>query len=168
MLVYQKTHPLQTMPAWQCAMRPSPANSWLHHVLRVLPQALADLGLRPERAARRVAGPQWTGAGTPDVAMDGTERRRQRPVAPGKPQEHYSGKKTTHTDKNLFLVNAHTGTVVSLGPTLPGKTPDKKAADAAQMASPVNATLDKDTGLQGYEPAGVVTRQPKKSPRART
>src|SRR5207249_8377335 len=39
MLVYQKTHPLHTMPAWQCAMRPSQAHSWLHHVLRVLPQA---------------------------------------------------------------------------------------------------------------------------------
>jgi hypothetical protein len=39
-----------------------------------------------------------------------------------------------------------------------GKTHDKKAADAAAIAYPVNATLDKDTGFQGYEPASVQTQ----------
>jgi hypothetical protein len=167
-LIYQKTHPLQTMHALQFAMSQSQANYWIHHLLPVLQQALADLGMRPERDARRVAGHQLTGEGTPDLAIDGTERRRQRPVDPVKEQEHYSGKKKTHTDKNLFLVNAQTGKVAYLGPTLPGKTHDKKAADAAQIAYPVNATLDKDTGFQGYEPEGALTRQPKKSHQART
>jgi len=167
-LVYQKTNPLQTMHALQFAMSQSQANYWIHHLLPVLQQALADLGMRPERDARRVAGHQLTGEGTPDLAIDGTERRRQRPVDPVKQQEHYSGKKQTHTDKHLLLVNAQTGKVVYLGPTLPGKTHDKKAADAAQIAYPVNGTLDKDTGFQGYEPEGALTRQPQKSPRART
>lgn len=166
-LVYQKTHPLQTMHALQFAMSQSQANYWIHHLLPVLQQALADLGMRPERDARRVAGHPLTGEGAPDLAIDGTERRRQRPVDPVKQQEHYSGKKKTHTDKNLILVNEHTGKVVYLGPTLPGKTHDKKAADAAQIAYPVNATLDKDTGFQGYEPEGALTRQPKKSHQAR-
>ena len=40
---------------------------------------------------------------------------------------------------------------------------EKKAADAAQIAYPINATLEKDTGFQGYEPAGVLTQQPKKN-----
>jgi hypothetical protein len=31
------------------------------------------------------------------------------------------------------------------------------------MGYPHNATLDKDTGFQGYEPAGTQTRQPKKT-----
>jgi hypothetical protein len=44
----------------------------------------------------------------------------------------------------------------------------KKAADEAQIAYPTNGTLDKDTGFQGYEPAGVLTRQPKKNPKARS
>ena len=30
------------------------------------------------------------------------------------------------------------------------------------------ATLAKDTGFQGYEPAGVLTRQPKKNRKARS
>ena len=72
------------------------------------------------------------------------------------------------SDKNLLLVNEYTSKVVYLGPTVAGKTHDKKAADEAQLAYPVNATLDKDTGFQGYEPAGVLTQQPKKSPKARS
>jgi len=62
-----------------------------------------------------------------------------------------------------LLVNDHTTIVVYLGPTVAGKTHDKQAADAAQICYPTNATLGKDTGVQGYEPAGVLTRQPKKT-----
>jgi hypothetical protein len=139
------------------------ANYWMHHVLPVLQQALADLGMRPDRDARRVAVHPLTWEGAPDVAMDGTEHRRQRPVDPAKQQEHYSGKKKTHTDKNLVLINEQTGKVVYLGPTIPGKTHDKKAADATEIAYPVNAALDKDTGFQGYEPEGALCRKPKKN-----
>jgi hypothetical protein len=95
------------------------------------------------------------------------ERRRQRPTNAAQQQEQYSGKKKTPTDKNLLLVNEHTDKVISLGPTVAGKTHDKQAADEAPMCYPTNATLDKDTGFQGYEPAGVLTRQPKKNPKAR-
>ena len=64
-------------------------------------------------------------------------------------REPDSGKKKTPTDKHLLLVNAHTANVVSLGPTVVGKTHDKKAADGAQIGYPTNATLGKDTGFQG-------------------
>jgi hypothetical protein len=83
------------------------------------------------------------------VALDGTERRRQRPQDTIAQTEHDSGKKKAHTDKNLLLVNENTGKVSYLGPTIAGKTHDKKAADTASIAYPGNATLDKDTGFQG-------------------
>jgi hypothetical protein len=166
-LVYQKTNPLQTMQALQFAMSQPQANYWMHRLLPVLQQALADLGMQPARDARHVAVHPLTWEGAPALAMDGTERRRQRPVDPVKQREHYSGKKKTHTDKNILLVNETTGKVVYLGPTEPGKTHDKKAADQGQIVYPVNATLDKDTGFQGYEPAGVLTQQPKKNRKAR-
>ena len=83
-------------------------------------------------------------------------------------KEHSSGQKKTQTEKNLLLVNAHTSPVVSLGPTIAGTRHDKKAADEDQMASPANAPLDKETGFQGYAPAGVLTQQPKKPPRPRS
>jgi hypothetical protein len=162
-LVYEKTHPLQTMHALQFDLSQPQAHAWIHRLLPVLQQALAALGMRPERDAHRVAEHPLTWEGAPDLAIDGTERRRQRPVEPTKQREHYSGKKNTHTDKNILLVNETTTKVVYLGPTIAGKTHDKKAADEDPIAYPVNATLEKDTGFQGYEPAGVLTQQPKKN-----
>jgi len=166
-LVYQKTNPLQTMHGLQFALRQAQTNYWIHHLLPVLQHALPALGVAPERDASRVATSALALEGAPDMAIDGTERRRQRPTDAAQQQEHYSGKKKTHTDKNILLVNEHTTKVISLGPTVAGKKHDKKAADEGELAYPTNATLAKDTGFQGYEPAGVLTRQPKKKRKAR-
>jgi len=166
-LVYQKTNPLQTMHALQFGLSQPQAHYWIHHLLPVLQRALTALALAPERDASHVAINHLTLEGAPNLALDGTERRRQRPTDATQQREHYSGKKKAHTDKNILLVNENSGKVVYLGPTLAGKTHDKKAADAAQIVYPANATLDKDTGFQGYAPAGVLTAQPKKSQKAR-
>src|SRR4029434_4291074 len=145
-LVFQKTNPLQTMHGLQFQLSQPQTNYWIHHLLPVLQRALAALGLAPERDARRVATSPLLLEGAPNLAIDGTERRRQRPQEATAQKEHYSGKKKAHTDKNLLLVNENTGKVGYLGPTIAGKTHDKKAADAAPIAYPPNATLDKDTG----------------------
>src|SRR5437773_7534094 len=102
--------------------------------------------MAPERDASRVATSPLALEGAPAGVLDGTERRRQRPTDAAQQQEQYSGKKKTQTDKNLVLVNAYTNNMVSLGPTVAGKTHDKKAADAAQIGYPPNATLGKETG----------------------
>jgi Helix-turn-helix of DDE superfamily endonuclease/DDE superfamily endonuclease len=162
-LVYQKTNPLQVMHGLQFALSQSQTHYWIHRLLSVLQHALREMGQAPERAAQRVATSAWAWAGAPNLAVDGTERRRQRPRDAAKQQEHYSGKKKTHSDKNILLVNEQTNKVVYLGPTLPGKTHDKKAVDETPVAYPTNTTLDKDTGFQGYEPGGVLTTQPKKT-----
>jgi Helix-turn-helix of DDE superfamily endonuclease/DDE superfamily endonuclease len=166
-LIYQKTNPLQTMHGLHFGLSQPQTNDWIHRLLPVLPQALRILGEAPERDARRVATSDLARAGGPNLTIDGSERRRQRPQDHTKQKEHYSGKKTAHTDKNILLVNANTKKVVYLSPTVAGKTHDKKATDEAQIGYPHNATLDKDTGFQGYEPAGTQTRQPKKSPKAK-
>src|SRR5262245_47497793 len=137
----------------------------MHHLLPVLQRAFATLGMAPERDASRVDTSPLAREGAPDVAMDGTERRRQRPTNAAQQQEQYSGTKQTQTDKHILLVNEHTDKVVYLGPTVAGKKHDKQAADAGELAYPPLATLAKDTGFQGYEPAGVLTRQPKKTAR---
>lgn len=167
-LVYQKTHPLQTLHGLPFDMSQPQAHYWIHQLLPVLQRALADLGQAPERDASRVAGSPLALAGASELAIDGTERRRQRPHEVTAQKEHYSGKKKAHTDKNILLVNGRTRKVVYLGPTVVGKTHDKKAADEANLTYPLNATLDKDTGFQGYEPEGVLTRQPKKNPKVRS
>ena len=58
--------------------------------------------------------------------------------------------------------------MVYLSPTVVGKTHDKKATDDVQIAYPINATLSKDTGFQGYEPAASLNTQPKKSQKAKS
>ena len=166
-LIYLKTNPLQTMHGLQFGLSQSQANYWIHHLLPVVQVALQELGMTPTRDGAAVASSPLAMAGTPDLALDGTERRRQRPQDAAEQRAHYSGKKKTHTDKNIVLINESSGKVVYLGPTEAGSKHDKKAADEAAISYPSQATLDKDTGFQGYEPAGVLTRQPKKSRGAR-
>ena len=119
--------------------------------------------MTPERDGSQVATSPLAMEGTPDLGLDGTERRRQRPQDAAEQRAHYSGKKKTHTDKNIVLINESSSKAIYLGPSEAGSKHDKKAADEAAISYPSQATLDKDTGFQGYEPAGVLTRQPKKS-----
>ena len=167
-LVYQKTNPLQTMHGLHFGLSQPQTHYWIHRLLPVLRGALAALDMAPERDASRVATSPLMLEGAPAGALDGTERRRQRPMDASKQTAHYSGKKKAHTDKNVLLINEYTSKVVYLSPTVAGKTHDKKAVDEAHLTYPVNSTLDKDTGFQGYEPAGILTQQPKKSPEARS
>src|SRR5512138_3532065 len=75
--------------------------------------------------------------------------------------------KKAHTDKNLVLVNTHSQKVVYLSATQAGKKHDKKQADEAAIVYPLNTSLGKDTGFQGYVPTNVITWQPKKKPKGR-
>ena len=75
-LVYQKTNPLQTMHALHFDLSQSQTNYWIHHLLPVLQQTLADLGMKPERKAKDIATSPLAREGAPALAIDGTERRR--------------------------------------------------------------------------------------------
>lgn len=162
-VVYAKTYPLQTMHGLQFGMSQGQVNHWIHRLTPILQAALARLGMTPERDSQAVAQSALANEGGPDLLIDGTERRRQRPQANNQQTAHYSGKKKAHTDKNIVVVNRFSKKVVYLSPTVPGKTHDKKAADASAIAYPKQALLGKDTGFQGYEPANVLTYQPKKA-----
>src|SRR5439155_6341965 len=101
-------------------------------------------------------------AGNGAMIIDGTERRRQRPKNAEKQARHYSGKKKTHTDKNVLLADAADERVLFLSETYPGATNDKRIADEARLRYPPGTILYKDTGFQGYEPAVQKTCQAKK------
>lgn len=100
-----------------------------------------------------------------DLMIDGTERRRQRPKDAKKQEQHDSGKKKTHTDKHLVWVNNQSKKVLYLSPTVGVKPTTRRwqTKIPSTMHYSVGATLGKDTGFQGYEPAGVTTFQPKKA-----
>jgi hypothetical protein len=162
-LVYQKTAPLQVMQGLQFGLSQGSVNHWTHRLLPVLQASLVPLPLPPARDGAVVAAAAETSAGGANLSVDGTERRIQRPCDPVQQREKYSGKKKTHTEKNLVLINEHTPRVVYLSPTVAGKTHDKKLAEASAIRYPARSTLTKDSGFQGYEPADVLTAQPKKS-----
>jgi len=162
-LVYQKTYPLQVVLGELFGMSQSGANQWIHRLLPVLLDALADLGVKPEREGHQFAAAERRTNVRRDYIIDGTERRRQRPKNPEKQALHYSGKKKVHSDKNVVIVHTQSKRVAYLSPTRPGKTHDKKVADREQIAYPRQAVLRKDTGFQGYEPNVKHCHQPKKS-----
>ena len=167
-LVYQKTYPLQTMQGLQFDMGQSTANDWIHRLLPILQESLSNLGMTPERDGAALAESAWFQELSADLLLDGSERERQRPQDKQAQTDHYSGKKGTHTDKNLLISHAESGQVLYLSPTEPGHIHDKKLADEQAITYPAGATLGKDTGFQGYEPKAVITYQPKKSKRQST
>jgi hypothetical protein len=161
-LVYLKTYPLQAVMGELFDLSQPQVNYWIHRLLPVLQEALDDLGVRPERDARHFAQGRASSEPEPRLIIDGTERRRQRPKDPEKQALHYSGKKKTHTDKNVVIVTLPKKRVEFLSHTCVGKTHDKKIADTEGVVYPPGAILYKDTGFQGYNPAVKETRQAKK------
>jgi hypothetical protein len=167
-LVYQKTSPLQTAHGLQFGMSQGQVNHWVHRLLPVLQMSLAEMGMKPLRKGTAVATSIGASEGGANLSLDAAERLLQRPVNNDKQVEKYSGKRKTHTDKNLLLVNENTKKVVYLSETVEGKKHDKKLADESQISYPKNASLTQDTGFQGHQPAGVLVQQPKKGQKSRT
>lgn len=162
-LVYQKSYPVQSLMGELFGIGQSQANEWIHTLLPILKQALDDLGYEPERDPKKFKKSEQGQKDASQSIIDGAERRRQRPKEAKKQALHYSGKKKTHSDKNVVIATVKKKRVSFLSQTYPGKTHDKKAAETEKIRYPEDMTLLKDTGFQGYEPKVYKTIQPKKS-----
>ena len=161
-LAYQKTAPLQTLHGLQFGLSQTQVNYWVHRLLPVLQMSMSEMGMKPVRKGEEVAEAIEASEGGANLSLEAAERLLQRPVNDEKQREKYSGKRKTHTDKNLLLVNENTRRVVYLSETVEGKMHDKKLADKSKISYPKNASLTQDTGFQGYQPKEVVVQQPKK------
>ena len=162
LLVYLKTYPLQVLMAELFDLSQPGVNYWLRRLLPVLHEALDELGALPERDPRAFARTGLPSGQEPELIIDGTERRRQRPKNPEKQAAHYSGRKKTHSDKNVVVVEAGSERVGFLSRTYAGRAADKSIADQEGIAYPPETVLYKDSGFQGYEPAVAKTCQAKK------
>src|SRR4051812_6349272 len=161
-LVYLKAYPLQVIMGELFDLSQPQANHWIHRLLPVLQAALDDLGVRPERDPNRFARRQPASEPEPRLVIDGTERRRQRPKSPERQALHYSGRKKTHSDKNVVVATVRKKPIEFLSRPYVGKTPDKTIADEEDISYPPGTVLYKDAGFQGYEPVVQETRQAKK------
>jgi hypothetical protein len=162
LLIYLKTYPLQVVMGELFDLSTPQVNYWIQRLLPVLRTALDDLGVLPERDPTHFARIQGASGKAPRLIIDATERRRQRPKNPEKQALFYSGRKKKHCDKNVVIVNTRRKRIDYLSRTYPGKAHDKKIADEEGISYPPGATLYKDTGFQGYEPAVKKTCQAKK------
>ena len=162
LLVYLKTYPMQVVLGELFGLSQSQTNHWIHRLLPVLRVALDGLGVLPERDPACFAHHHDAQERDPQLIIDGTERRRQRPKNPEKQAAHYSGKKKTHSDKNVVILDIRTKRIDFLSRTYAGRTHDKKVADLEQIHYPPKTDLYKDTGFQGYEPSVKKTHQAKK------
>ena len=165
-LYYLKAYPLQEIIAYEFGMRQGNANEWIHILTRVLKKALDDGGHLPERDPQKLED-VINKSSEGEYAIDGTERRIQRPKDKEEQEQYYSGKKKTHTVKNIIIGGIIGRKVNYLSQTYEGKRHDKKIVDEEAPVLPKDISLYKDTGFQGYEPKGVITFQPQKKPRGK-
>ena len=101
---------------------------------------------------------------SPPFCHDGTERRIQRPKDDEEQKKHYSGKKRTHTVKNILLVDREKF-IKFLGKTHPGTVHDKRAVDETPYPLPQGSHLLQDLGFLGFKLEGVEVEMPIKKPR---
>ena len=89
---YYKTYPLQEVIGFLFDLSQSQANEWIHTLSEVLRRALGKENQLPERDPQHL---QEVLGECPELAfiIDGTERRRQRPVDKEEQKSYYSGKK---------------------------------------------------------------------------
>jgi hypothetical protein len=170
-LTYVKTYPLQVVMGRLFGLGQSSVNDWIHRLLPLLREALAELGAVPERDPVRFAHrrPPVSRVGAaegertdPRLIIDGTDRRRQRPKKPLEQAVHYSGKKKAHCDRNVVVTGPRRGRVEYLSGTYPCRAHDKAIAEHEEIKYPPGTPLSKDAGFQGYEPEGAQTFGPKK------
>ncbi len=165
-LVYFRFYPVQVLQGYLFGMGQPQANEWIQRLIPILNAALGYQQQLPARQAKEIAEVLARCPGL-EFAIDGTERPIRRPKDPERQRQHYSGKKKRHTVKNNVIMDKRTRKIKGLSPTSEGKKHDKKLADEHALQFPPGSKLWKDTGFQGYEPAGTQTFQPKKKPRGR-
>jgi len=85
---------------------PSKPCDWVKAYLPLLEKALGKKCALPKRKIRSVHEFLQVFPTTKEIFIDGTERRVQRPKNNDAQKDHYSGKKKTHTKKNLVVVDS--------------------------------------------------------------
>jgi hypothetical protein len=101
-LHYMKTYPIQQTQAQLFGIQQSQANQWIHLLLPLVKQALADCGELPARKNEEMNLDEDK-AGL--FVHDGTERPINRPQDPEEQRLYYSGKQKKHTIKNDIVID---------------------------------------------------------------
>jgi hypothetical protein len=163
-LLYCKLYPLQPVMPILFGLSQPQVSEWVGRLLPALEQALGKKQVLPARKAKDLAEVLQHCPGL-EFCLDGTERRMPRPVAPTQQEQRYSGRRQTHTVKNVVLRAG--GEIVGLSPTVAGRVHDKKAAEMAwaAVAFPPGRVLLRDSGFIGMTCVGAAVEEPFKKPK---
>ena len=91
-LFYLKTYPLQEVLAHLFGLSQGAANQWVHRLSTVLKKALGEAEQLPARLSEEMLE-RLSQEGEQGLALDGTERRINRPKDDEKQKQYDSGKK---------------------------------------------------------------------------
>lgn len=163
-LVYLKAYPTIDCLAYQIGFDRSRASRWVQRLLTVLEMTLKRKLVLPQR---RISSPEEFERlfpGVKEVFGDATERRIQRSRNKKRQNKTYSGKKKTHTRKNVLLVD-NKKRILVLTTTKSGRRHDKRLADKQNLfqSIPESVTAWVDTGFQGVQKSHLNTLIPKKN-----
>lgn len=165
-LVYFKVYATQDVMGAIFGLSQPQVCHWVERLTPLLHRVLGKEQVLPERRARSLeaALKRCPGLG---FLVDGTERPIRRPGSEPQQRQHYSGKRKTHTLKNVLVTSGRE--VVYLGPSRPGSEHDKKVAqeDWKQSRAPEGTLVLRDGGFRGLQVPGMASLQPFKRTRGR-
>ncbi len=134
-----------------------------------LQKALGRKMVPPERKMRSVEEFLQKFPEVKDILLDGTERRIQRPKKNKQNKKCYSGKKKTHTRKNIILADEKKR-ILLISPTKAGGRHDKRLTDKISLVEniPKHVGILADSGFQGIQhihPNALICRRGRKGHR---
>ncbi len=151
-LFYLKTYPTFDVLAFVTDRDRGRCCKSVHFFSKVLKKALGKELVLPKRKIRSVEEFLETFPEVKDVFGDGTERRIERPSRPHSERKAYSGKKKTHTRKNLIVSDARKR-ILLVSPTKSGRRHDKRLLDKLSLTErlPQSVCFWGDSAFQGIQ-----------------
>lgn len=151
-LFYLKTYPTFDVLAFFTDKSRCRACEHVHLFSEVLEKALGRKITLPERKINSVEEFMQKFPEVKDVFPDGTERKIQRPKSSKQNKRHYSGKKKSHTRKNIIVCDENKR-ILLITPTKPGRRHDKRLADKVSLVEriPTHVGIWADSGFQGIQ-----------------
>lgn len=150
-LFYYKVYPTMDVAGLLFNVDRSKICLWVKKFTPVLEKCLGHACVLPERRITSVEEFQKR-FGNDDIFIDGVERKIQRPQKSKLTKRRYSGKKKTHTRKNI-IISDRKRRIHVVSPSKDGKFHDKKILDKEYISEtlPAGAEVFVDKGFQGID-----------------
>lgn len=151
-LFYFKCYPTFDMVAFLLDNARSKAHRWVEILTPILTQALGRELVLPQRKISNLEDLFKYFPESKEIFIDGTERKIQRPKNIKNQKRKYSGKKKSHSRKNIIISNKDKE-ILYLSPTKNGRKHDFNITKAKEIPKSIPPDKDVylDTGFQGIK-----------------